>query len=206
MLMRAAQMQLLVGQLRVSGSADVASVMGDVVAQERQEREQAGRSQSEGIDHLTVANRMAEVMGVTPQPDHPPVQRDLARFGLFADNALRLGLTPQQTEQVVREVQTSPEGRMNQETRETLDKQVQTTQGLSWVRARDEVDRLDHSAQMLPQEITAFGAMQVSVEPDVTVEPEVTVNVDTGTDDSYETAMKEQSALSGSGSVIGGSQ
>jgi hypothetical protein len=115
-------------------------------------------------------------------------------------------LTPQQTERVIREVQASPEGRMTQETRETLDKQVQTTQGLSWVRARDEMDRLEHSAQMLPQEIIAFGAMQVSVEPDVTVEPEVTVNVDTGTNDSYETAMKEQSALSGSGSVIGGGE
>ena len=83
---------------------------------------------------------------------------------------------------------------------------MQTTHGLSWVRARDEVDRLEHSAQMLPQEITAFGAMQVSVEPDVTVEPEVTVNVDTGTDDNYETALKEQAVLSGSGSVIGGGE
>ena len=39
------------------------------------------------------------------------------------------------------------------------------TQNVSWVKARDEVDRLEHSARMLPPEITAYGAMSVPGEP-----------------------------------------
>jgi hypothetical protein len=212
-LLRAAQMQmqLMLGQLNVVGVPNVAGVMGDVVGQVQAERGQSGQPTNTGVDHLQVADRMARVMGVTPQETGgSPIQRDLARFGLFVDQSLRLGLTPQQTEQVVREVQTSPEGKMQPQTRDLLDKQVQTTQNVSWVKARDEVDRLEHSARMLPPEITAYGAMHVPVE---TAQPQVTVNVDPmvqlnvsapSTNEDYDTAMKKESALGGSGNVTGG--
>src|SRR5690606_31195953 len=118
---------------------------------------------------------------------------------------------PQQTEQIVREVQASPEGRMQPATREMLDKQVQTTRNVSWVKARDEVDRLEHSARMLPPEITAYGAVRVPVEIDqlpvnVNVDPTVQVNMQApaNNEDSYDTAMKKESSLGGSGNVIGG--
>ncbi|MCI0750114.1 MAG: hypothetical protein L0Y32_06190 [Nevskiales bacterium] len=214
LLARAAQAQMMVGQLRVAGIPNVAGVMADVVGQVRNEREGSGQPQNAGVNHLQVADRMAQVLGVTPQEGSgSPVQRDLARFGLFLDQALKLGLTPQQTEQVVREVQTSPEGKLQPETRELLDKQVQTTQNVSWLKARDEVDRLEHSAQMLPPEITAFGAVRVPVEasqplvivePSVTVQPAIAVNAPTGAGDDYDAAMKKQSALGGSGSITGG--
>ena len=60
---------------------------------------------------------------------------------------------------------------------------------------------------MLPREIVAFGAMNVpvTVQSEVTVTPRIEVNVEQPTDDGYDTAMKQQSALGGSGSVIGGS-
>lgn len=164
LLARAAQTQALLGQLKVAGVPDVAGVMGDVVGQVQHERHSAGGLTTAGLDHLQVADRMAQVMGVTPEGTGAPIQRDLARFGLFVDQALRLGLTPQQTEQVVREVQTSPEGRMSAPTREALDQQVQTTQGVSWIKARDTVDQLEHSARMLPPEITAYGVVQVSIQ------------------------------------------
>ena len=60
---------------------------------------------------------------------------------------------------------------------------------------------------MLPQSITAFGTIpvpQVTVEPDINVEPEIEVNVNTDTDDAYDKAMKDQSAMDGSGAVMGG--
>jgi hypothetical protein len=214
-LLRAAQMQmqLMLGQLKVAGVPNVAGVMGDVVGQVQKERGQSGQPTNTGVDHLQVADRMARAMGVTPQETGgSPIQRDLARFGLFVDQALRLGLTPQQTEQVVREVQTSPEGRMQPATRDLLDKQVQTSQNLSWVKARDEVDRLEHGAGMLPPEIMAYGTMRVPVE---TAQPQVTVNVDPtvqvnvsapSTNEDYDTAMKKESALGGSGNVTGGGQ
>jgi hypothetical protein len=211
--------QLMVGQLRVSGVQDVAGVMGDVVGRTQQERAAAHNAgavsapANAGIDHLQTADRMARVMGVTP-PDSgaSPIQRDLTRFGLFVNQALRLGLTPQQTERVVREAQTSPEGKLQPETRALIDKQVQTTQNVSWVKARDEVDRLEHNARMLPPEITAYGAMSIptnsaqpiAAPPPVIVDPIIQVTVQSGKDDAYDNAVTRQSALGGSGDVIGG--
>jgi hypothetical protein len=87
---------------------------------------------------------------------------------------------------------------------------VQTSQNISWVKARDEVDRLEHGAGMLPPEITAYGTMRVPVEaaqPQVTVnvDPTVQVNVSApSTNEDDDTAMKKESALGGSGNVIGG--
>src|SRR5690606_16586376 len=68
-LLRAAQMQMqvMLGQLKVTGVPDVAGVMGDVVGQVRSERQQAGQPANTGADHLQVADHMARVMGVTPQ-------------------------------------------------------------------------------------------------------------------------------------------
>jgi hypothetical protein len=112
------QMQVMLGQLKVTGGGDVAGVMGDVIRGMQTERVQHGQSAVGGIDHLTVADRMARAMGVMPVGgEKPPVQADVSRFGLFADQALRLGISGDQAEQVVREVKSSPDGRLTNETR-----------------------------------------------------------------------------------------
>ncbi|MAU11762.1 MAG: hypothetical protein CL607_18195 [Anaerolineaceae bacterium] len=200
----------MLGQLRIEGVSNVASVLGDVIGQVQADRQQSGQPANTGMDHLQVAEHMAQVMGVTPQENGgSSIQQDLARFGLFVNQALRLGLSPQQTDQVVREVQSSPDGKLPMQTRELLDKQVQTTQGVSWVKARNEVDRLEHSARMLPTEISAYGAVPVPIETaqaqvSVKVEPRVQVNVQPAADTTYDTAVKKESQLGGSGNVIGG--
>jgi hypothetical protein len=216
------QMQVMLGQLKVSGGGDVAGVMGDVIRGMQVERVQNGQPAAGGVDHLTVADRMARAMGVMPIGDEkPPIQQDLSRFGLYADQALRLGISGTQAEQVVREVKSSPDGRLTDETRTALVEQVRTDGNLSYDTAREEVNRLEHSAQMLPNEITAFGMMavpqvdvqpmiqpQIEVEPNITVEPQVDVTVEAPQDDgdaAYTEAMRKQAALGGSGSVIGGS-
>ncbi|NJO83402.1 MAG: hypothetical protein HC828_11665 [Blastochloris sp.] len=216
------QMQVMLGQLKVTGGGDVAGVMGDVIRGMQTERIQNGQPAAGGTDHLTVADRMARAMGIMPVGgEKSPVQEDLSRFGLFADQALRLGISGNQTEQVVREVKSSPEGRLTDETRTALVEQVRSEGNLSYDTAREEVNRLEHSAQMLPNEITAFGMMavpqtavqpmiqpQIEVEPAITVEPQVDVTVAAPADESdtaYTEAMRKQSALGGSGSVIGGS-
>lgn len=215
------QMQVMLGQLKVSGGGDVAGVMGDVIRGMQVERVQNGQPAAGGVDHLTVADRMARAMGVMPIGDEkPPIQQDLSRFGLYADQALRLGISGTQAEQVVREVKSSPEGRLTDETRIALVEQVRSDGNLSYDTAREEVNRLEHSAQMLPNEITAFGMMavpqatvqpavqpQIEVEPAITVEPQVDVTVEAPADDgdaAYTEAMRKQAALGGSGSVIGG--
>lgn len=63
MLARSAQVQMMVGQLRVAGAPNVAGVMADVVGQVRSERKGSGQPQNAGIDHLQVADRMARLMG-----------------------------------------------------------------------------------------------------------------------------------------------
>lgn len=47
-----------------------------------------------------------------------PISENLSRFGLFTDQALRMGLSGEQTENVVREVKTSPDGTLQPDTRE----------------------------------------------------------------------------------------
>src|SRR5690606_40686323 len=70
--------------------SNVAGVMGDVVGQVQSERGQTGQPSNTGIDHLQVADHMARAVGVTPQETGgSPIQRDLARFGLFVDQALK---------------------------------------------------------------------------------------------------------------------
>jgi len=218
------QMQVMLGQLKVSGGGDVAGVMGDVIRGMQTERIQNGQPAVGGTDHLTVADRMARAMGIMPVGgENPPIQQDVSRFGLFADQALRLGISGTQAEQVVREVKSSPDGRLSEPTRAALVEQVRSEGNLSYDSAREEVNRLEHSAQMLPNEISAFGMMavpqtvvqpplevrpQIEVEPDIIVEPQVDVTVEAPENDgdaAYTEAMRKQAALSGSGSVIGGS-
>ena len=200
------QMQILQGQLTVSGVPDVAGVMADVVASLRR----AGGSPDSLTarpDNLALARQLAAVMGVQPQAaGSVPVQRDLARFGLFIDQALTLGLTPQQTEQVVREVQTAPDSRLQPATREILDRQVQGEQNVPWLRARNQVDQLERSAQLLPAQITATGSVQVpvSVTPVVNVTAASLSDVSrTGASDDYEAATRRGAVLAGSSAIRG---
>lgn len=216
-------MQLMMGQLKVSGGGDVAGVLGDVIRGMQAERIKNGQPAVGGVDHLTVADRMARAMGVMPvDGEKPPVQEDLSRFGLFADQALRTGISGTMAEGVIREVKSSPEGSLSEPTRAALVEQVRSSGNLSYDNAREEVNRLERSARILPEEITAFGMMavpqgnvqptiqpQMTVEPEVTVEPQIDVTVETtgDTEDAAHTeAIQKQAALDGSGSLKGGSQ
>ena len=202
------QTQTMLGQLTVSGVTDVASVMADVVASLRRSKPGGSPDSLTGRpDNLALAQQLAAVMGVQPQAaGSVPVQRDLARFGLFIDQALTLGLTPQQTEQVVREVQTAPDSRLQPATRETLDRQVQSEQNVPWLRARNQVDQLERSAQLLPAQITAIGSVQVpvSVTPVVNVTAASLSDVSgTGASNDYEAATRRGAVLVGSTAIRG---
>lgn len=210
---QATSTQPMLGQLQVTGIPDVASIMGDVVAQAQATLSTSSNTTGQSaLNYLQTGEHMAQVMGVQPQNNGASIQNDLTRFGLFLNQALRLGLSPQQTERVVREVHTSADGKLSRETRESLDKQVERDHNLPWLKARDEVDTLERTAQLLPPQITAVGVVDVSVQPtpppNVTVNPSVQVSVDapqpTTTNPDYEANMKKQSALGGSGNVLGG--
>jgi len=185
------------GQLRVSGSADIASVMGDVMRL-------LGGHGAMGVDHLSVGLAVAQALGVTPAGDRPPVRDDLSRFGIFIDQAARLGLTPEQTERVGRQINETPDRRLPDETRtQLIDQTIKA--GASRDEAEREITRLEVTARLLPNTLTAHGLVTV---PPVTVSPQiaVTVNAPSGSSsDTYTDAMRKATSMAGSGSVIGGS-
>ena len=108
--------------------------MGDVVRQMQADRGPEWTARRQAVStilrwRIAWRGRWASCRG---GGTNSPVQRDLARFGLFADQALRLGLFRQQTEQVVREVQVLAR-RQDAACRPAtlLVKQVQTDQNVS---------------------------------------------------------------------------
>jgi hypothetical protein len=167
-----------------------------------------------GVDNFTLAGTMAQALGVTPvENGKPPIESDLARFGVFANQALTMGLNGEQSERVVREVKESPEATLQPDTRAELVGQMHTGRNLSWDDANQEVDRLEHTARLLPGDISAYGVMSVptstpaapvvNVEPQVDVHPTVQVIVESGsTNNASAEGLTDQASLTGSGAIL----
>jgi hypothetical protein len=207
---RQQQMQSFEGRLNVAGPAQVAGTMGDVIALLQAHK---GSESLKGVDNFTLAGTMAQALGVTPvENGKPPIENDLARFGVFANQALTMGLNSEQTERVVREVKESPEASLQPDTRAELVGQMHTERNLSWDDANQEVDRLEHSARLLPNEMSAYGVMSVpsaspaapvvTVEPQVDLRPNVQVTVETPQDSAYAQGLQEQAPLTGSEAML----
>ncbi len=210
---RQQQMQQFEGRLNVSGTANLSGVMGDVIAALQVQK---GNESLKGVDNFTLAGTMAQTLGVAPvENGKPPIDTDLARFGVFANQALTMGLSGEQTERVVREVKESPDSTIQPDTRAELVGQMHTGRNLSWDDANQEVDRLEHTARLLPNEISAYGVMGVpsassaapvvNVEPEVNVQPTVQVTVEAPQNSAYADGLKDQAALTGSGGILNGS-
>ncbi len=137
-----------IGTLRVSGSADVSSILGDAIRL-------LGDKTGSGVDYLTAGNLMARAMGVDPQLGTPPIGQDLARFGLFLDQAAKAGLSPALTERIAREVKSS--GEVSANTRTTVISELGQSPGFTPVEAERRLERIAIAARMLPDDITAYG-------------------------------------------------
>ncbi len=195
-LARSGGTQPTMGLMRIEGAHNVAGVMGDFVSQARVERSLAGQPTTDGADHFTVAQGVARVMGVTPEPgDRAPVLGDISRLGLFGDQALRLGLNGTQAAQVIREVKLTPEGALRPETRTQLVNQARSTLNTGWDGAQQAVSALQRAAAMLPDTITARGTVTV---PNVNVTPRVEVNVSAPERGGLDEVMQSQAGLAGS--------
>ncbi|MBN8637911.1 MAG: hypothetical protein J0M07_21510 [Anaerolineae bacterium] len=181
------------GSLRLTGTADVTGVLGDVM------RLLGGRGVN-GVDHLTVGALLAQAVGITPLPNgQPPISGELTRFGLFLDQAARLGLSPEQTERVGQEVKETPERRLTPETRsELVDDAV--TAGRSRDEAERAVNRLEIAARLLPTELTVQGELSLATPtagPEVTGESLHPVYLAANSD--FEAALRTSQLLAGSG-------
>jgi hypothetical protein len=147
-----------------------------------------------GVDHLRVGLAIAQALGVKPADDRPPVRDDLSRFGVFIDQAARLGLSPEQTERVGRQINETPDRRLPDDTRTQLIEHV-VKGGASRDAAEREVTRLEVTARLVPNTLTAHGLVSV---------PPATAAPSGSGDTAYAEAVKKQAALGGSGNVIGG--
>jgi hypothetical protein len=186
--------QPMLGLMRVDGANNVAGVMGDAIAQIRVQRTLDNLPVAGGADHFTMTQNMARAMGVTPEPDHPVgVQGDIARLGLFGDQALRLGLTGTQAAQVIREVKLTPEGTLRPETRMEMVNQAHATLNTGWDGAQQAVSALQRAAAMIPTSITAQGMVSV---PNVTLSPQIQVSLPEH--NNLDLALQAQAALAGS--------
>ena len=194
--LQAEQTQQVMGLLRIEGADNVAGVMGDFISQMRVQRTLDGQPLAGGADTFTIAQGVARAMGVTPQADdRAPLQGDVSRVGLFADRALRLGLTGQQAVQVISEVKNSPTGQLTPQTQAALVEQARSTLNTGWEGAQQAVSALQRAAVMLPNALTARGTVAV---PNVNVTPQIQVNVSAPEHNSLDTAMQSQAALAGS--------
>ena len=165
------------GTVQVSGNRDVAGTVADAMRLLGKDRTDAGGTKRDSVDNLTAGRYVAEAMGVRPVADRAPLGgQDLARLGMFINQAQSLGLSPRQAEGVIRDVKESPDGRLKDNARETLVQVVQGGGKRSWDDARRQVEKLEGSAARLPQNISAYGEV----------------------DD----PMKKASAMGGSGSVL----
>ena len=196
--LQSGQAQHVLGLMRVEGAANIAGIMGDFISQMRVQRTLDGLPLAGGADHFTVAQGVARAMGVAPrEDDRAPIQGDVSRVGLFADRALRLGLTGQQAAQVISEVKNSPTGQLTPQTQAVLVEQAHGTLNTGWEGAQQAVSALQRAAVMLPNALTVRGTVAV---PNVNVTPQVQVNVSApaSSGSSLDDAMKSQAALAGS--------
>lgn len=184
------------GAMRVSGAGDVAGTVADALRLLAADRTGAGGSNRQPVDNMTAGRYVARALGVTPVADRPPLSgQDLARLGMFINQATALGLSPRQVEGLIREVKGSPSGGLRDGVRETLVQIVRADGERSWDDARRDVGRLERGAATLPNAVSAYGVVNVS--------PQVTVNAGRTGDDVFERADKRESALGGSGAVLG---
>lgn len=178
------------GQVRANGVENVASILADALRMITDERLRAGVSPNTPLNYMDVGTHIARAMGIASnREEHDPVQANLARFGLFMDAALRTGLLPSQAGQVVEEVKSSPARMLLPDTREAFVASL-STQGRSREEAEREVARLESAARRLPNEIIAFGQINVT--------PQVEVNVNVASDEDAVNA-----AMHGSETMVG---
>jgi len=158
--------QMYEGTFTASGPASVGTVVGDLVSLLAQQRVDAGKTAilkgGESLSSFAVAGGLAQALNLTPIGDKPVVGQDLARYQLYAEQALRLGLDGDLTQAVATQI--GERGDLQPATRDTLRSQVQTNTGWSDERVKAEIRTLENRAGMLPDEVRASGAMPVLVQ------------------------------------------
>ncbi len=174
------RMEQVEGRLNVSGANNIAAVMGRTVNSLQGQNAATGQV---GAGNEQVGLAMASAMGMTPVERDgkmvTPIEGRLTRPQLFADQALRMGLSGQDAAEIVREVKSSPDGMLSAATRDRLVHEQHETRGEAWADSVQNVRQIEHSARSLPSAISAYGTRTMpasaSSEP-VVLSPATSVN------------------------------
>jgi hypothetical protein len=170
------QIQQTEGRINISGANNVAEVLAAAIAS-LQKQDIGGV----GVDNRAVSQAMAGAMGITPiERDGKamsPIERDVPRFQMFADQALHMGLNGEAVKQVVQEVKSNPQGELSPATRDSLISHQHHLRGESWQDSITMVQQLEHAARILPNAISAYGtrtpSTPVTTEASVPLRPAV---------------------------------
>jgi len=106
------------GRLNVTGANNIAAVMSRTIDTLGQQNAATGQ---QGASSTRVGAAMADVMGMNPVErdgkSSQPIEGRLNRYQMFADQALRMGLSGEDSAQVMREVKANPDGYITPTTR-----------------------------------------------------------------------------------------
>lgn len=206
------------GTMDISGSRDIGNTLANAMRLIERDQTGVGGYDRQPVDHLSAGRYVAQAAGVTPVDDRAPLNgQALSRLGLFLNQAQAAGLSPYQVGGLVHEVKSSPTGQLREGVRETLTQGVVAGGKQGYPEARRQVERLERSAVTLPNQLSIYGMVSPppatpstattapNVEPKITVNPSVSVSVNApdSAAASYERAAQKQSAMGGSGSVLG---
>ncbi len=152
------KMDQVEGRMNVSGSSNVASVMGKAVDNLHKQNVASGQM---GATNEQTATAMAGAVGITPVErggkQVSPIEGRVQRYQMFADQALQMGLSGSEASSVVREVKSSPDGKLSSATRDKLVHQQHDQRGESWADSVQTVRNIEHTARSLPNQVTAYG-------------------------------------------------
>jgi hypothetical protein len=136
----------------------------DLIARESFADDQRGEEMEQHLseqgsrDSTALVAALTRALG-TPSPQgQPPITADLARLSVFAEQALRLGISGAQAETIIREVAASPDGRMSDALRDAIAEGFRAA-GQSPAAASVNLERLERSAALIPIRIEVTGTM-----------------------------------------------
>jgi hypothetical protein len=156
------QIQQTEGRINISGANNVAEVLATAIAS-LQKQEPGGT----GVDNRAISQAMAGALGISAIEREgkamSPIERDVPRFQMFADQALHMGLNGEVVKQVLQEVKSNPQGELSPATRDSLISHQHHLRGESWQDSITMVQQLEHAARILPNAISAYGTRTPSI-------------------------------------------
>lgn len=147
------------GQIETPNFTATAAFIGQGIEMTRHDMKQQGVAATHGADTMLMTSNIARAMGSSL--DHPgaPLGTQSTKVGMFANQAMMMGLDGAQSAQVIREVKMG--SRIEPETREQFTPDVRRATGMGADQIAAQFDNLERLARIVPNQIRTVGDMPV---------------------------------------------